>query len=290
MTNKITIKNGVRIINDKYVIKKKKSVLDSTYDYLISRSFDYFPQIVKEDSDYTYYEYINDLNEPKEQKIIDLIILVSILHSKTTFYKEVDIDYYKSIYEKLDTEIDDTYDYYNKVMNNIEMTIYMSPSDYLIARNISSIYNNLIYAKETLRKWYKNVENERKVRVVMTHNNLKLEHYLKDDKSYLISWDNSKIDMPLFDLISLYKNNYLNFDFVDLLNIYLKKYPLTTEEMLLFLAIISIPSKVKQEDTEYKTVLNIRMIIDYIYKTNKILEKYRVENKANEDNKFQEQN
>ena len=290
MANKITLKNSVKIINNDYVIKKQNNNLDNIYNYLQSRSFDYFPKIIKENNNNIYYEYISDINEPKEQKIIDLIILISILHSKTTFYKEVDIDYYKELYEKISNEIDDTYNYYNEVMDNIESIIYMSPSNYLIARNISMIYKNLSYAKNMIDKWYKQVENERKVRVVLIHNNLKLEHYLKADKSYLISWDNSKIDMPIFDLVSLYKNNYLDFEFVDLLNIYLKKYPLTSEEMYLFLAIIAIPSKIIKEDSEYKTVTSIRRIIDYVYKTNKILEKYRIENKTNQDNKLQKQN
>lgn len=290
MANKITLKNSVKIINNDYVIKKQNNNLDNIYNYLQSRSFDYFPKIIKENNNNIYYEYISDISEPKEQKIIDLIVLISILHSKTTFYKEVDIDYYKELYEKINNEIDDTYNYYNEVMDNIESIIYMSPSNYLIARNISMIYKNLSYAKNMIDKWYKQVENERKVRVVLIHNNLKLEHYLKADKSYLISWDNSKIDMPIFDLVSLYKNNYLDFEFVDLLNIYLKKYPLTSEEMYLFLAIIAIPSKIIKEDSEYKTVTSIRRIIDYVYKTNKILEKYRIENKTNQDNKLQKQN
>ena len=290
MANKITLKNSVKIINNDYVIKKQNNNLDNIYNYLQSRSFDYFPKIIKENNNNIYYEYISDISEPKEQKIIDLIVLISILHSKTTFYKEVDIDYYKELYEKISNEIDDTYNYYNEVMDNIESIIYMSPSNYLIARNISMIYKNLSYAKNMIDKWYKQVENERKVRVVLIHNNLKLEHYLKADKSYLISWDNSKIDMPIFDLVSLYKNNYLDFEFVDLLNIYLKKYPLTSEEMYLFLAIIAIPSKIIKEDSEYKTVTSIRRIIDYVYKTNKILEKYRIENKTNQDNKLQKQN
>ena len=290
MINKITLKNSVQIIDNEYVIKKDNKEIETIYNYLQSRSFEYFPKIIKKDKGNIYYEYIEDINEPKEQKIIDLIILISILHNKTTFYKEVDIDYYKSIYEHINNEIDDIYNYYNQVMDNIESNIYMSPSDYLIARNISSIYKNLIYAKDTITKWFKKVENERKVRVVTIHNNLKLEHYLKQDNPYLISWDNSKVDMPIYDLISLYQNNFLDFEFTDLLDIYLKKYPLTNEEILLFLAIISIPSKVKKESTEYKTVLNIRRNIDYIYKTDKILEKYRVENQTNEENKFQKQN
>ena len=65
-----------------------------------------------------------------------------------------------------------------------------------------------------------------------------LEHYLKEDKPYLISWESSKIDMPIYDLISLYNNHYLDFDWTDLLKIYLSKYPLMEEELILFLIFI----------------------------------------------------
>jgi hypothetical protein len=87
--------------------------------------------------------------------------------------------------------------------------------------------------------------------------------------------------MPIYDLISLYKNHYLDFEFIDIFNIYLKKYPLTKEEMTLFLTIIAIPNKIDYENSEYKTVLNVRRIIDYIYKTQELLIKYRVEEESN---------
>ena len=41
---------------------------------------------------------IKDVDIPKEQKILDLIDLVSLMHSKTTHYKEVVEDEYKKIY------------------------------------------------------------------------------------------------------------------------------------------------------------------------------------------------
>ena len=281
MINKITIKNNVKIIDNSYVIKKKQKSLDDTYNYLLSRSFDYFPEVIKEDDKYIYYKYINDLKEPKEQKIIDLINLLILLHSKTTFYKEIDIDHYKEIYESINNEIDDTYNYYNNLMDNIDNEIFMSPANYLIARNITLIYKSLNYAKENISKWYKLIENNRKVRVVLLHNNLTLDHYLKNDKPYLISWDKSTIDMPIFDLVSLYKNNYLDFEFTDLLKIYLAKYPLTKEEMILFLTIISIPSKITLSSSEYKTVLEVRKLLDYIYKTNELRKEYRIKEQTN---------
>ena len=196
------------------------------------------------------------------------------MHSKTTFYKEVDIDNYKYIYESINNSIDETLEHYNQLMDGIESEVYMAPSNYLIARNITIIYNALGYAKNNINSWYKMIENQRKVRVVTIHNNLRLEHYLKEDKPYLISWDKSKIDMPIFDLISLYQNNYLDFEFIDLLKIYLSKYPLTREEMTLFLTIISIPGKIPLNESEYQTVLSVRRILDYIYKSSEIVKMY----------------
>lgn len=233
-----------------------------------------------------YQKYINDIDEPKEQKIIDLVNIITLLHSKTTMYKEIDLDHYKAIYEEINNQIEDIYNYYNTLMDNIETNVYMSPSEYLISRNISIIYSAINYAKRSIDYWYDLVENKRKIRVVVNHNNLSLEHYLKEDKPYLISWDKSIIDMPIYDLISLYNNHYLDFDFTDLLQIYLNKYPLTEEETTLFLTIISIPKKIVSNNSEYKTVLNIRRQLDYIYKTSELVKEYDVKKKTNKTEKL----
>lgn len=197
-------------------------------------------------------------------------------------YKEIDLDNYKYIYEEINKEIDDVFNYYNTVMDNIELEIYMSPSNYLISRNISFIYSAINYSKNQIDYWYKLIENKRKVRVVVNHNNLSLDHYLKEDKPYLISWEKSTIDMPIYDLISLYNNHYLDFDFTELLKIYLNKYPLTKEELVLFFAIISIPKKILSNNSEYKTVLNIRRQLDYIYKTSELVKEYNIKQETNE--------
>ena len=289
MINKITLKKGVKIIDDSYVIKNKQKPLNDTYNYLLSRSFDYFPKIIKEDEHHIYYEYLVNHEEPEEQRIVDLIILVSLLHQKTTFNKEVDLDYYKQIYEETTSLIDKSYTYYNDLMDHIESEIYMSPANYLIARNITLIYKSLNYAKDNLSKWYEMIPDKRKVRVVMNHNNLTLDHYFKNTKPYLISWDKAKIDMPIYDLITLYKNNCLNFEFNDLFNIYLNKFPLTESEISLFLILISIPDKILPQKTEYESVLAQRRLLDYLYKTAKLRKEYRIKQEANKSDKLQEQ-
>ena len=289
MTNKITIKNSVKIIDDKYVIKKKKKNLNDTYNYLISRSFDYFPSVLSEDDDEIYYKFINDINEPKEQKMVDLLLLVGILHNKTTFYREIDLEYYKYIYEEVNKEIDDIRNYYDGLMDIIDNEVYMAPANYLIARNISIVYEMLNYAKESIANWYKLVDNKRKARVVMNHNNLMLEHYLKEDKPYLISWDMAKIDLPVYDLVTLYKRHAIDFDFGDILGIYFSKYPYNQDEMILFLTFISIPSKIVKIDNNYEQVLLVRKEMDYLYKTRDILKKYGIKKETEKGQKFKQE-
>lgn len=277
--NRLTIKNKTKILDTNrgtLVLKKKDNNINltNTFNYLESRSFDNYPKRVFENNNYDIYEYINGYNEPDEQKILDLINLLTILHYKTTFYKEVDIDYFKEIYESTINKIDYIYNYYTDIISLIETSIYMSPVEYLIARNISKIYESLNYSKENINKWYELVKDKRRIRVVNIHNNLSLEHYIKSDKPYLISWEKSKIDNPIYDLYNLYLNHYLDFDFSELFLNYESKYPLLKEERILLFSLMTIPWKFDFDDTEYNLCKNARKLFDYLYKTEKLVTEY----------------
>ena len=275
---KFTIKNSVEIIdtdNGVMVIKKEDDKIYNTYNYLISRGFDYFPRIIKRDGNYNIYEYIDSVNEPVEQKILDIVTLTTILHSKTNFYKEIDIDNYKYLYETISQNIDNLYSYYNNLIIDIEKDVYMSPSRYLIARNIDKIFVTLNYCKMELDSWYEIIKDKRKLRVVNIHNNLDLDHYLKGDKAYLISWNKNKIDMPIYDLIILYKKYYLDFDFYELFNYYESRFPLLEEERKMLFIMIALPYKLELNDSEYKNSIKCRNFFDYMYKTNELIKEYK---------------
>ncbi len=257
--------------NGRYVFKAKKLNLD-IFDYLRSRNFDYIPPIVNDplEDDYQITEYINDLEIPQEQKILDLVLLVALLHSKTTHYKEVDINDYEQIYEDLDNNIAYLYGYYTDIITIIESKVYMSPSEYLLARNISKIYQTIDECKERLENWHKLIGEKRKQRNVVLHNNLKLDHFIRNDNSYLISWDKAKIGSPVFDLYKLYKNHALDFDFTDILREYENHYPLMQDERELFFILISLPGIIEFNDTEFKQCQKISQEIDIIYKTERL--------------------
>lgn len=273
--NKITIKNNTRIIDDKIVLKKKKNNdLNNVYKYLKSRSFDYFPEPITIDNLYEVYPFLEDTYEPSEQKATDIMHLLGLLHSKTTFYREIDIDKNKEIYENISDELEYLNNFYNDLITMIEKEVYMSPSGYLIARNINIIFGSIYYAKHNLEEWYKKIDNNKNERVVNIHNNISLDHYIKNEKPYLISWNKSRIDSPIYDLLSFYKNHYLDFDFDDLFHFYESGYPLKEDERLLLFTYMAIPYKVEIISDEYEMCIKINKMIEYLYKTSNLIMNY----------------
>ena len=273
--NKITIKNNTRIIDDKIVLKKKKNNdLNNVYKYLKSRSFDYFPEPITIDNLYEVYPFLEDTYEPSEQKATDIMHLLGLLHSKTTFYREIDIDKNKELYENISDELEYLNNFYNDLITMIEKEVYMSPSGYLIARNINIIFGSIYYAKHNLEEWYKKIDNNKNERVVNIHNNISLDHYIKNEKPYLISWNKSKIDSPIYDLLSFYKNHYLDFDFDDLFHFYESGYPLKEDERLLLFTYMAIPYKIEIISDEYEMCIKINKMIEYLYKTSNLIMNY----------------
>jgi len=256
-----------------YVIKEKNNdKVKEAYNYLLSRNFDYFPKLIDNNRELVnVFEYLPEVDMPKEQKALDMIELISLLHNKTTYYKEVTEDKYKEIYENLKNNILYTKNYYDNLYNILVEEIYHSPSHYLLLRNMYKIFAALDFCSEELDKWYDSAKNDLKERVAFIHNNLETDHFIKNNKDYLISWEKSKIDSPILDLITFYQKEYMNLDFETLLNKYLKNYPLKDNEKKLFSIVISIPPAINIEGNEMIIQRRIRKMLDYIFKTEKLV-------------------
>ena len=276
-------KGKVTIIDtkDKKYVYKEGKIESQILNYLKSRSFEYIPSFLNNIQEtYQLSEYISDLNIPKEQKMLDLIRLIALLHSKTTHYKEIDLDYYEQIYEDLDGNINYLYIYYTDLITLIESKVYMSPSESMFANNITKIYQTLSKNKERLDKWHSHIKEKRKERRVVLHNNLKLEHFLESDIPYLISWDKAKIGNPVFDIYKLYQNHILDFDFETILNEYEKSYPLLKEEKELLFILISMPDLIDFKQDEYTNCKIISKMLDKIYKTEMFLSPEKPKDRA----------
>ena len=274
-------------VNDIYIVEtnKGKKIIKkhntNIYEYLISRNFNYFLPF-KLDNDYEIIDYIDEIKLPDEQKLLDLIKLVSLLHNKTTFYKEIDIDDYKKIYEDILNNINYLENYYNGLINNIDSKIYMSPSEYYLALNISKIFSAINYSKKEINNWYNLVKEKTKTRYVVLNNDLRLENFIESDSKYIVNWDKSYYGIPIFDIYNLYIKYANKFDFESLLKVYEKEYPLKEDEKKILFILVSLP-KPLSNSTEYEKSKDIYNIITYLDKTDKLILPYYSNN--TEDNK-----
>ena len=276
---KVSVKGNAKIFNctnGDYVVKhKKEKDIQELYKYLSSRSFEYYPKLIEDNrSDVNVYEYIEDNSIDDEQKLYDLINLISLLHNKTSYYKEVTNDKIKSIYEELLGRVAFMEEYFNRLIFEIEDNVFVSPSGNLLLNNSSKIFESMTFLKREIEEWYKISIDTNKMRVSLIHNNLELEHYIKNKDDYLISWDNYKIDSPVLDIVKLYKKVYLNMDFSEPLKIYMTKFELTDIEKKLLFIMLVMPDEINLTNNELKNVSIVRKYLDYIFKTENLIKPY----------------
>ena len=112
----------------KFAIKEMEHDKEEIWNYLRSRNFLYYPEIIGKENHFFITKLEEDIPMPREQKAADLVDLMALLHSKTTHYKEVDISDYKEIYEDISNNIFYLQTYYDDMMSVIESHVIMSPS------------------------------------------------------------------------------------------------------------------------------------------------------------------
>lgn len=276
-----TLKGKCTIIDStsgSYVIKSKPKDKDliSIFNYLKSRNFNYFPDIILDNRDDTYiYEYLENDNVINPEKGEDLINLVGLLHSKTSYNKEISEEVHKEIYENIKNNVMYLKDYYLKYFDLFLHDIYMSPSRYEFVRNYSKINSALNFCEKELDNWYDIVKDKKSERVCLIHNNLSLDHFIKsDNNNYLISWDKAKFDTPVLDLYTLYKNNFWELEFSTIYKKYLSINRLSEEEQKLFFILISLVPEISFCKDEFECTKNMRKKLDYVFKTEEFLKPY----------------
>ncbi len=258
-----------------FIIKPKNKDINELYTYLTNRGFINYPKIIDSSRDeVNVFEYVEDIKLPKEQKCDDLIEIIASLHNKTSYFKEVSEDRFKSIYEDVLSNINYLSNYYNTLYEIGFNEVYASPSNYIFMRNYYKLNSALEYAKSELENWYSLVTSETKIRVCLIHNNLELNHLLNDK---LISWDNYMIDTPVIDIVKLYKKEWKNINFSEILERYMYKFPLLEYEKKLLFILMSMPPEIKKSDNEFEKCKVVSEVMDYVFKTEELIRPYNAE-------------
>ena len=273
---KVTIKDNKVIVDtplDSFIIIKGDI---NKYNYLLSRGFDYIPRIIDYDDKYIMFDNLVAVNYDISEKLLDYIRVISLLHIKTSYYKEVNNLEYNFIYEELLSKINDTRNYYESLINGIESREYMSPVEYLIARNISLIFYIINICFDLLEKYYSIVKGKGNIRVVTLYNNDIANVVKTKDSIYLTDFNSSYIDSPIYDILFIYNKYYNYIDLDNILNTYTKVFKLSEEELLLIKILVLLPSKIRL-GTGVNDMIISKNMINKIYKSLKILESNKEE-------------
>lgn len=281
--NKIKKIGKVTIFNNEYVLKEEKDMLDLN-NYFKSRDFHNYLSVIERLDNKNKYPYLESYSLNDEQKALDIVDVVSLLHNKTSYNKEVSIDKYKSIYDELMGFINYTEEKYMELLKNIEYVAFPSPSQTILLNGYSKISDAIAFTKRETDNWYKMIKDKTKSRVCLIHGSLSLDHAIANDKLYLINWSNSRFESPVIDIKNYYENTWNKVDFTSILEHYLNKCSLTEDEKKLLFISISIPKIVKFSNDELLNVKIVRNSLDYIYKTESLIRPYySIQNK--EENK-----
>lgn len=275
--NKCKYCKNIRIVDtDKgqFVIKKNKNNNSELYRYLQTKNFNNFLNLYDYNSYYEIYPYIDEITLSNEEKAIDIIYLISILHNRTTFYKNIELDTIKAIYEDINNKLSYLTNYYDNLRMVLEESRYPSPSNYLLLRNISVVFRSIDSSKYFIDRWYNTIKDKESFRVVTIHNSLELDHLLKSDDTYLISWDKSCRASPIYDLLSFYKNAYDKVEFSSLFEMYNSKCSLSKEEIYLLFSLLLVPNKVELSNTEIINTKEVYKLTNYLITTTNFISKY----------------
>lgn len=273
-------KGKVYIINSKnndYVIKLHTNNYD-IYKYLASRGFLFFPKNINYAYDnYDLSVFVKGIKTNEAQSVNEYIRIIALLHNKTSYKREIDLDEIKEKYESLNNKITNLRKYYLELNEKIEHEIFLSPSSYLLVRNISLIYSVLDNSQILLNEIYDEIKNIKSIRVALLHNNVDLNHLIINDNEYLVSWDKACFDSPIIEIEEIYRKYYQRIDLNDLLASYNSVNKLTTLEIKALLINLSIPRELKLTNNTYFDTIIINNEIKYISKVYELLIKYKNE-------------
>ena len=246
----------------------------SWYEYLKTRNFYNFPNCLNnKNTKYELRDYIKEKIISKNQKINDLILVVANLHRKTSFYKEINVDDLKKMYENMQKEADYLMNYYSDLNNYIDNIVFMSPSEYLLVSNIDLFYYLISYLKVESTNWYNHMKNKKTIRYSMIHNNLSINHFISGDENILINFEKAKLDYPVKDLSKMYEEIYEDLNLEEFLNIYEKNNKLDYDEVLFLLLNLSMIKKVELSIDTYSDCYNLSKYLVYLKKIASLIQK-----------------
>ncbi|MGN1401304.1 MAG: spore coat protein YsxE [Bacillus sp. (in: firmicutes)] len=199
-------------------------------------------------------EDIGERNEKHKQMFREL----ARIHALTVKEKEIEPDERDLHYEKMLDSWKRQEEFLKEFMELTERKWYMSPFELMFCSYYYDISQALSFSIKKLEEWYEKTKDDDKVRTVLTHGKLSVQHFLLDERAfgYFINFENAKVAPQHFDLLPFFVKYCDTYpircdDCVEWLYHYYKFFPMRDEEIMLFTCYLAYPTHIIQTVEDY---------------------------------------
>ncbi|MBO4245951.1 MAG: hypothetical protein J5892_04395 [Bacilli bacterium] len=272
MKSRLAYIGNVKVKNNEVYKKSNQKVID-LINYLDNKGFNYLPNY-RFNNDFITYDYIDDLAISNEEKALELIKTLAILHHKTSYYKEITQEDIRRIYDKYQNHLKYYLIYFKNYFDKKIDNEFYQPDELLLLNNYTIINDYLNLGLSYLEEWFNKVSKLNSVRLSLIHNNVNLEHLIINQNNYLISYDHAMFDLSIIDLVLFYVKYYDQFDFIKLFLEYQNIDHLEPEEILLLKVLLIINFKYEDDLDILGNTKQNTIFISYLNRVLKIIKTF----------------
>lgn len=215
---------------------------DGRYGVLHNNRLYYLmPWITNEDT--------GERNEKHKQMFREL----ARIHALTAKDMEIEKEEREIHYEKTTDNWTKQKAFLEEYVKQCEKKWYMSPFELMFCSYYFDVSQALTFSLRKLEEWFEKTKDQEKVRTVVTHGKVSIQHFLLNERGYgyFINFENAHTAPLHFDLLPFfvrYCNTYpvQSDDCVEWLYHYCKYYPMKDEEMMLFTSYLAYPTNLLQ--------------------------------------------
>lgn len=201
---------------------------------------------------------LNEETGERDERYMQLFRELARMHTLSIKERPVNKEEREEHYERTLEQWKEHREFIEEFVGSSEKKWYMSPFELMFCMYYTDISQALNYAEKKFEEWYKKTKDLEKVRTVITHGKLSIQHFIYDDRGYghFINFEDSKTAPPHFDLLPFLVRSARTYpdqcdDCVNWLYNYLKYFPLKEEEMLLFQSYLAYPGSSIQAVRNY---------------------------------------
>ena len=208
--------------------------------------------------------YEADMVPMRELKLKFYFETLAWIHNHTFYNLKVGKSYYENLCQDIEKIIFERYHYYEQLLCFCEQTFDRSPWQWLLLMNYYRIEQCLNQAKNALQQYRCMCENKEYVRVSLVYMNFKYQHIFLNQQK-IIAIDHMKIDIPIYDIFSMYQQTSDTlFDLDSLFQFYLHKVVLYPDEKMLLVCLLSIVPIVYLKGTVIDNVIQLSRLVYYM--------------------------